>query len=344
MKIAFLLCLLLITFHSNGQPQTNNFVAIDRRAKIIDATSIDSLSYKLTKPYKTQLDKVRSIFRWITEHIEYDVKGYHNPKGLYNDLWAQSASVSDSLRMDAYYAEIAKRVFTDRKSVCEGYAILFKAICDKAGIPCVIITGDARLYNDPIGNITGNEHAWNAVFFNNKWQLLDVTWASGYVTDNVTKFTKEYDDFYFLTSPFKMLNNHYPSDPKWTLYPNPPSKERFYSFPYVHKDYYTSNIRSFYPLNGLLEVSIAHRTVRIELETSDKNKELSISEYPLQNNNVSADSTLSLEEYSKKHAPKYKIDGTKIYWDYEIQSYKTERLDITYNDKLILSYKVKIYR
>ena len=50
--------------------------------------------------------------------------------------------------------------------VCEGYAKAFKILCDKFGIPCACISGDAD-----------GPHMWNYVQMDDgKWYLVDVTW------------------------------------------------------------------------------------------------------------------------------------------------------------------------
>lgn len=52
-------------------------------------------------------------------------------------------------------------------TVCEGYAEAFKILCDKAGIPCIVVVGDAN----------GGGHAWNYVKMeDNKWYAVDLTW------------------------------------------------------------------------------------------------------------------------------------------------------------------------
>jgi transglutaminase/protease-like cytokinesis protein 3 len=347
MRIFLLSLFIFSTIASVGQIANNNFSVIDKRVITIQASSADSLSKKLTTPYKTQLEKVRSIFKWITENIEYDVKGYYSPKGLYSGLFRPTISTIDSVIQKDYNDRIVEKVLTERRAICDGYARLFKTLCDYANIQSVVITGYVRWYSDPIGVVTERKHAWNAVLINNKWQLLDPTWASGTVDNAVTMFTKKYNNFYFLTDPVQMFNDHYPSDIKWALFPNPPNRQQFYSYPFFHEDFYTSKIISYKPANGVVEVTIVNKTVRIELETNDKKKELYVMEYPYQIDTTNydlVDDSLSMEELDKKYAPKYKIVGKKIYWDYELQSDKTERLDILYNDKLILSYRIRMYK
>ena len=50
--------------------------------------------------------------------------------------------------------------------VCEGYSRAFKVLCDKAGIPCFLVSGVAN----------GGGHMWNAAQVDGSWYYLDVTW------------------------------------------------------------------------------------------------------------------------------------------------------------------------
>lgn len=59
------------------------------------------------------------------------------------------------------------------RSVCEGYAELFKMLCDKYNIPCITVNGDG-LVND----FSITSHKWNMVQMENgKWYGVDPTWA-----------------------------------------------------------------------------------------------------------------------------------------------------------------------
>lgn len=343
LTILFIVATLLLF----GQTAKNNFSLIDKRVLTIQSNSVDSLSNMLCSPYKTQIEKIRSIFKWITENIEYDVVGYHNIKEAYSGLFRPNISSIDSVVQKDYNDRVVEKVLKEKRAICDGYARLFKTLCDKANIQSVIISGYIRWYSDPIGVVTERTHAWNAVFIENKWHLLDPTWASGTADDEVTKFSKKYNDFYFLTDPIRFFNDHYPSDPKWALFSNPPGRKIFYYYPFFHQEFYNSRIISYEPTNGLIEMTIVNKKVRIEMETEDKEKKLHVMEYPYQTDTTNfdlVDYTLSVEELIKKYAPKYKITGKKIFLDYELLSDKTERLDILYNDKLILSYTIRMYK
>lgn len=54
-------------------------------------------------------------------------------------------------------------------SVCEGIAKSYKFLCDKAGIPCIVVFGKA--YNDT----SVGEHAWNIIETESGYKHVDVT-------------------------------------------------------------------------------------------------------------------------------------------------------------------------
>jgi len=62
--------------------------------------------------------------------------------------------------------------------VCEGYTRAFQVLCDKLGIPCVLVDGPAisKLNSQPEG------HMWNYVQIDGGWYAVDVTWNDPYVS------------------------------------------------------------------------------------------------------------------------------------------------------------------
>lgn len=90
--------------------------------------------------------------------------------------------------------------------VCEGYARAFKVMCDKLNIPCVIVSGKAKVNNEHLG------HMWNYVLINNRWYVIDVTW------DDPVLLSGTYDELpddkkyeYFLIGYEKEKESHIPS-------------------------------------------------------------------------------------------------------------------------------------
>jgi hypothetical protein len=55
-------------------------------------------------------------------------------------------------------------------AVCNGYAQAFQALAQAAGVPSVIVTGEAS------SGVTVGAHAWNRVLVEGEWRVVDVTW------------------------------------------------------------------------------------------------------------------------------------------------------------------------
>ncbi len=70
-----------------------------------------------------------------------------------------------------------------RKSVCEAYSKAIKLLCDEAGIPCLLVTGNS--FSSP--HASPERHMWNLVQMeDNHWYAVDATWndqASGVQND-----------------------------------------------------------------------------------------------------------------------------------------------------------------
>ena len=80
----------------------------------------------------------------------------------------------------------------DRKSVCEGYAKLFKYILDSVGIESVLVSGTAM-------NSDGQseKHMWNYVNLEGIWYGVDCTWDDPIIRGN-SKITDDIKYKYFL--------------------------------------------------------------------------------------------------------------------------------------------------
>jgi transglutaminase-like putative cysteine protease len=77
MKSTFLLFFLFLLKTSSSQ-QSFRFTAVDYYVSNVTAKSPDSLANKLTGHYLTEHEKVRAIFKWITNNITYNTSNYRN--------------------------------------------------------------------------------------------------------------------------------------------------------------------------------------------------------------------------------------------------------------------------
>ena len=140
------------------------------------------LAQKLTKPFHTELEKVRAIYRWITLNISYDHEGLSN---------------------NTYVAE-PEQVLKKKATTCAGYTKLFGDLCSFANIQCVNIFGWAY-----VDKTWKNPHEWNAVQIDGKWYLVDATWGRT-------------SEKYFLPPPEQFIRDHFCTERKWNLLPDPP--------------------------------------------------------------------------------------------------------------------------
>ena len=324
--------LFLISTCSFSQSKSINFSRIDANADDIDATSPDTLSYLLTSPYATELEKVRSIFYWITGHISYNTIRYQPYSVLYQDDGYAAEDDADSV-LQPLDERVARITLKRRHSLCDGYARLFKTLCDHAGIKCEVITGYART-NSGSGQFRCN-HKWNAVMIDSNWYLLDATWASGYLNFSGSVFIRNYNDYYFLTPPKSFIRDHYPDDIKWTLLDDVPMLAEFNRSPFKQPGF-NYKIVSYKPSRGIINAKVGD-TITVALETIDSRKNLFLLDKP------SIDSSdIAFADSSLKANNTCTTNGDKVSAVYIVSNEDVQWLQVVYNSNVILRYKLDI--
>ncbi len=334
MKLPIFFFLMLFANVGFTQSKTVSFSEIDWRAENIESTSPDTLAQLLTAPYNTQLEKVRSIFRWITYHIEYNTLRYQPHAAVYHDDGVEAAddSLPGLLSLDE---RIARIVLKRRQTACAGYARLFKTLCGYAGIKSEIITGYVKTNMNTSKQFHCN-HNWNAVLIDSNWYLLDATWASGYLSFSGTQFIKDYNDHYFLTPPKYFIQDHYPEDVQWTLLNNPPTISEFNNSPFKQDAFNHYKIMSYLPAKGIIRTHVGD-SVKIELQSDDEKKTLSLTDLPF------VDSiTVATADSSSLNNKSALIKDDKISCTYYVTSQARQWLQVIYKGDIILRYKLDI--
>jgi len=199
-------------------------------------SSVETLAAYLTKPAKSDEEKARAIYRWIAENVDYDV-------GIYS----RSVTISGALRKSP------EDVLQERVGVCSDYSSLFWALCEAAGLECVVISGYGKGYSYEVGApILDQNHAWNAVKIDGKWRLVDTTWGAGYVDEGL-KFVQRLEDHYFFAPPEDFILDHLPIDPKWQLLDTPISKEEFERLPQTKSSFFRNGLEIVSPNEGIIK-------------------------------------------------------------------------------------------
>ncbi len=94
----------------------------------------------------TDYEKISAVTRFVAENIYYDYDYYEG-------------------RTDLVYTK-PYDVWTNKRTVCDGYTRLTKALLNFINIPCMYVLGDYHAYN--VAYDSGN----------NRWIYLDATWCS----------------------------------------------------------------------------------------------------------------------------------------------------------------------
>jgi len=187
-----------------------NFSAVDNRVLKLKKhyRNIPTLAQDITVGFNTDEEKVRAIFRWMTENIAYDVVDYHKKNKTVGSIKYKGrlSKEEQAEKWEEIYYKYATKVLRKNKGICEGYATLFYELCKYNNIKCEVVSGVVKKERN--GKIRYAGHAWNKVYFNEQWFYLDVTWASGYCDDKVTQFTKSLSNYYYLTAIDKPFPTH----------------------------------------------------------------------------------------------------------------------------------------
>lgn len=216
-----------------------------------DLSDPEHLAQVLTQDLKSDAEKFRVIFKWICDNISYDVSLYQQQRKKNHALKYNRRKLSKwDLRLSK---KSYKRVIINKTALCSGYAMLLERMSRSVGLECFIVEGYARDFTDRVNHGNVN-HAWNVVRLSNKWYLADVTWASGYVDEQATIFTRNFNGNYFLTEPGLFIANHYPRKESWTLLYNRPTLKQFLSAPIKTSAFIQNKINQYSPEIGKLKV------------------------------------------------------------------------------------------
>ncbi|CAH2246439.1 Hypothetical predicted protein [Pelobates cultripes] len=212
-------------------------------SKVIGKGSIETLVKELLRDVSTDLEKTRAIWIWICHHIEYDIVGYKNEHLRSSD---------------------PKDVFKTRKGVCAGYSSLFEHMCSIAGVQCKTVSGYGKGMSYQVGQkITeDSNHAWNMVYLEGGWHLLDCTWGTGNCNNNMFSF--KYNEFYFLTHPALFIEDHLPENSDCQLLERRISQKHFEQIVYRTPYFYNLGLLFSEPDTVIIETVKGMASIVIE--------------------------------------------------------------------------------
>lgn len=101
------------------------------------------------------------IDEWLSG-LEADVDDYEKVKYLYDTLILHT-----EYELGCADSQNICSVFLNGRSVCQGYAKSLQLLCQRAGIPALLVTG----------RVNGDGHAWDMLQLDGEWYYVDPTWG-----------------------------------------------------------------------------------------------------------------------------------------------------------------------
>lgn len=349
---AFLPIIFFLSLFSFAQQPVRkvDFSQVDSLAKTIPfKDDVYNLTKALTSPYTDQLLQTRAIFIWITDNIGYDYEFVNKDK----EIKFPECKPGEDCKVvrEEWEKAYIKKILKSKEAICDGYVRVFKKMCDIAGIKCEIIGGYTKTKPYQIGMTGSVHHAWNAVYIDSAYHLLDATWAAGGCgedeeTGKLLPFHKRFNNYYWFTPFNDFTRNHYPKDAKWVLEANY-TKEKFANNPWYVNDI-LPKLKLTSPASGVLHVKKGD-TIHFRFEHDGDIGHIQI------NNNVFRNPvTWHVEEVNhrkvvvrdtaavrrQQYIP-FKQEGSKYEFDYVLPDNSVYYLDILFDYRRVMRFNVK---
>ncbi|HET9056093.1 MAG TPA: transglutaminase domain-containing protein [Chitinophagaceae bacterium] len=330
-----------------------NFSLVDSFATTVKyKRDLTVLTQELTSPYPEQLFKARAIFKWIAENIRYDYKYYN--RYYYKSKEPKTYKCKDDKDCEAkrivWEIRYIDRILRRKKAVCQGYSMLFKKMCDIAGLRSEMVPGYVRTEHYQVGTAGTLDHVWNTVWIDSTYYLLDATWAAGGCGKNddgkLLRFTKNFNGYYWLTPAADFARNHFPQNNKWVLLPNY-TKDSFAANPY----YLSSEIRNIKLLTPSSGVIAAKKgdTIRFKIDYTGFFKELQINTNLFRNPDIWVWDEISKRKkvpgldtlaIKKQKYINYKRDGSIYEFEYVVSDNSLYFMDILFDRQRMMRFKI----
>ncbi|MEM6514748.1 MAG: transglutaminase domain-containing protein [Bacteroidota bacterium] len=305
MKQTLLLSLVLIGCHFSP---AQNYNAVD---DIVlgypdNFNSIKTFSERIQKDFNTDVDKVRAVYFWISNHIKYDYKSLSRKN--------KSQTYKDDTELTLIQRRYAEKVLKRKLGVCEGYSQLMKFVLNELNIETKVITGYAKRFPKEIGKIRNStNHAWNAVKVDGKWQLIDATWSTA--TNANDPEHVDFKETYFFIAAKDLLKSHLPQEEKWQLLDKPMTKSEFFYQPLFYEPYFNSGLELSEENLGILRIK-TDDFIRIPFDIVNKDNSYY---YAFKNDKTTRN--LDLEEVEKGHLTQIPFNSNRndiltIYHDF----------------------------
>lgn len=146
-------------------------------------SGIISIASEVTSGCETDYQRILALHDWVCSYLRYDMDSIASGE------------------IPPYYAE---EVVKNRNAVCLGFATLYAALCRSIDIPCNVVSGYAlgigadTEWTDETTLTEEQNHAWNEVYVDNRWVIVDTTWdCANKIENGVLTEGEEVSHMYF---------------------------------------------------------------------------------------------------------------------------------------------------
>lgn len=127
-----------------------------------------TLAKELTKNKKTENDKIEVCYQYMVQQFSYDFVKMKN--------------------VEYDYIPVIDDVLKKKLGICYDYSAVFASMLRSQGIKCKLIMGYTTMVKE--------YHAWNEVYVNDKWVVVDTTFDSQMYANRIQyKFEKNSSDY-----------------------------------------------------------------------------------------------------------------------------------------------------
>ena len=213
--------------------------------------SIGNLAVHIQQRFVDEEDIAAAAYYWIAKNIVFDAKEHFAKKKKFTYNFRYKNQDEKKQKIQKVNIGLAEEAFKRKKAVAKGYALLFKKLCNNAGLECEVVEGSSKQTFKHIGRKPGrSNHNWNVVNIHKEWYLVDVTWGAGILNEKNRSFIPRYNETFFMTKPSSFFLNHYPKNKKWLLCNR--DEEEFTFLPLFHPSYLRTGILLESPSLGLI--------------------------------------------------------------------------------------------
>lgn len=308
-KIFLLLC--IVSFSIQAQ-NLNKVDSIVKSYQTIE--SVEKLAQKIDKDFKTDLEKTRAIFTWITLNIKYDLISTQTNLLKSPEVYVYFNEKDLKRRIQFNEDKLVSKTIKSKKALCKGISLTFQKLCTLLKIENELIKGYMKRSESDIIYIAKNKnHVWNAVKIDKKWIFLDATAGINNEGRNIKP-----NYLYFNISPDKLNLTHYPGKQKWISLLGQKSLETFCNQPFFTNTFLESNVILIAPKMGNIQLN---------------------GKLTLELNNLEPETSVSFGYGNIRKIATIFYDDEKAFVNINIPEKETN-FTLYFNDKPAISYKI----